>query len=116
MNIAPPDITLVMSQQQPGLLLQYLQKCSIEAFTNTIGYSKYEPYREALLIYHTQVITGKVMDLLYKNARNDKKKAIRLKVTHAERITFSVLFKRVEVEQQLIPLEYQLINQLTLKA
>lgn len=114
MRTAAPDIVLIIQYSELSNMLDYLHKCNNTAFVNELGYTRFEPYREALFKYIIHSLFDKTFALILKHAYTRPKK-IKFRLTHAERLTLSVMFKRVEVMPTIIHLQTIIINQLTLK-
>lgn len=103
-------VKLKLSQSTAFELLNYLNKCYAEGFTNGNFYSKHEPIRECLL--RNAVLTLGI-DLFSKiNKAIVKNSNITLSVSYAQRVAFSVMIKRIELPPILQAESFTITNHL----
>lgn len=115
MRLNPPIISVKVTKGDCILFMNYCYQLHSDGFINANDFRRTEPTREALLKYHVYAIGEQCLDKIYKYSQEPDNKLVKLKFTHAERLTLSVMFGRVEVSPQLRKLEFEIINHLILK-
>jgi hypothetical protein len=115
MRLNPPVIVIRATKADCVLLLLYCQQCNTTAFTGPYNFTRLQPAREAFLQYHLNAVTEQLLNKLYQFSHENDSKLIKVKLNHAERLAFSLLFQRVDVPAALTPLERDILNQLTYK-
>lgn len=115
MKLTPPLHKIKLTNEVLKELTQYLVSCAVEAFIGMHGYFRVDPIREELLIFHTKSLMEKVGDKVHKHSHEARSKIVTLQLSHAERVTFSVLFKRMQVPEVLSSIEFLIINKLVIE-
>ena len=114
MKLQDPPLKLKVSKNIVWHFRLYLNACAFQAFDRNHNYTRHEPAREALFIFHIKGMLDHVNETLYKSGREPNSKLLTLKLSVADRVTLSYMYKRVEVPDILLQLQFQSINQLTL--
>ncbi len=113
MRLNEPEITLKITKEMLQYFLVYLNNCNDTAFVDLHNYYHVDKVREAMLLFSLYTITEKTSNVLYKNLTEIKTKELKLRLNKAERITMSVMFKRVDIPICLLPVEASIIKKLT---
>lgn len=113
-KLEPMPLKVKVERQQLNTVNRYLIECAMRGFEGVNNYRKIQPVREEFFIYHLKCLLDKLSDLIYKKGSDPRVKIVSLKISHAEQITLSNMFKRVEVPPDLRGFELSIINHLTL--
>jgi hypothetical protein len=120
MKFTPEPLVLKPMKMELEQFYLYLQQCAVLAFLkkDLTGYLVYSKLTEEFLQFHTKELLDLVHSLIRKLEHEQGNKVTTMKISHAQRISLSTLFKRVETSSFPIiqELEYKIINRLALTA
>jgi hypothetical protein len=98
MRLTKPEITIQCTKQVLEKFIAYVHNC-INELTYWV-----EPKREPLnllLLHNMQALCEKCYNRFYKDFTSPANKNCKVKITHGERISLSILFKRYPVYAEL---------------
>lgn len=92
----------------------------LQHLTEYIAYEKIRPWskdeiKELLVITCLEDLREKIINQLFRIRNEDLNKKTSVTITHTQRVVLSCIFNRYQVKPVLLQLEFQILNNLTIK-
>lgn len=107
----PSDLKLRVPNEIAFYFLKYLTNVYYKGFEGTNNFMRVNPITEKIHVYNVTAMYYKLLKKAVTHTNTSTNK-ITLVFNYSERLTLSVLFKRVGVPNGLEQFEYSIINQL----